>query len=89
MEGAYVIAVMEKGNLDTLAIARKSCSLVIGIEDGETFIASDATIIGLTDKAVYLKDNENAYEVPHGAQIIVRSFLLSQVLEIPDTWFQQ
>ena len=61
VEGAYAIAVMEKGNPDTLVAARKSSPLVIGIGKGETFIASDATpIVGFTDKVVYLKDNEIA-----------------------------
>lgn len=61
VEGAYAIAVVEKGNPDMLVVARKSSPLVIGIGDGETFVASDATpIVGYTDKVVYLKDNEIA-----------------------------
>lgn len=61
VEGAYAIAVMEKDNPDTLIVARKSSPLVIGIGDGEMFVASDATpIVGYTDKVVYLKDNEIA-----------------------------
>ena len=61
VEGAYAIAVIEKGNPDTLVVARKSSPLVIGVGDGETFIASDATpIIGYTDRVIYLKDNEIA-----------------------------
>lgn len=61
VEGAYAIAVMEKGKPDMLVAARKSSPLVIGIGKGETFIASDATpIVGFTDKVVYLKDNEIA-----------------------------
>lgn len=61
VEGAYAIAVLEKGNPDTLVVARKSSPLVIGIGEGETFIASDATpIVGFTDKVVYLNDNEMA-----------------------------
>lgn len=61
VEGAYAIAVVEKGNPDTLIVARKSSPLVIGVGDGETFIASDATpIVGYTDKVIYLKDNELA-----------------------------
>ncbi len=55
------MAVVEKGDPDTLVVARKSSPLVIGVGDGETFIASDATpIIGYTDKVIYLKDNELA-----------------------------
>lgn len=61
VEGAYAIAVLEKGHPDTLVVARKSSPLVIGIGEEETFIASDATpIVGFTDKVVYLKDNEIA-----------------------------
>lgn len=61
VEGAYAVAVVEKGDPDTLVVARKSSPLVIGVGDGETFIASDATpIIGYTDKVIYLKDNELA-----------------------------
>lgn len=59
VDGAYAIAVMEKGAPDMLVAARKSSPLVIGIGDGETFVASDATpIVGFTNKVVYLNDNE-------------------------------
>lgn len=61
VEGAYAIAVMEQGDSNTMIAARKASPLVIGIGEGETFIASDATpIVGYTDKVVYLKDNEIA-----------------------------
>ena len=61
VEGAYAIAVVENDNPDTLIVARKSSPLVIGVGDGETFIASDATpIVGYTDRVIYLKDNEMA-----------------------------
>ncbi len=61
VEGAYAVAVVEKGDPDTLVVARKISPLVIGVGEGETFIASDATpIIGYTDKVIYLKDNEIA-----------------------------
>jgi glucosamine--fructose-6-phosphate aminotransferase (isomerizing) len=61
VEGAYAIAVIEKNNPDLLIVARKSSPLVIGVGEGETFIASDATpIVGYTDKVIYLQDNEIA-----------------------------
>ncbi len=61
VEGAYAIAVVERGRPDTLVAARKSSPLVIGVGDGETFIASDGTpIVSYTDKVIYLKDNEMA-----------------------------
>lgn len=59
VEGAYAIAVIEQNDPDTMIVARKSSPLVIGVGDGETFIASDATpIIDYTDEVIYLNDNE-------------------------------
>ncbi len=61
VEGAFAIGLVEVNNPDTLIVARKASPLVIGVGDGETFIASDATpIVGYTDKVIYLKDNEIA-----------------------------
>ena len=59
--GAYAIAVIDSDHPDTVIAARKSSPLVIGIGDGETFIASDASpIIDYTNRVVYLRDNEIA-----------------------------
>lgn len=59
--GAYAIAVVDYSDPDTIIAARKSSPLVIGIGEGETFLASDATpIIEYTNKVVYLKDDEIA-----------------------------
>ncbi len=61
VEGAYAVGVVERGNPDCLIVARKASPLVIGVGEGETFIASDATpIVGYTDKVIYLQDNEVA-----------------------------
>jgi glucosamine--fructose-6-phosphate aminotransferase (isomerizing) len=59
--GAYAIAVMEKGNPDTIIVARKSSPLVLGIGENEFFIASDASpIIEYTNKVIYPEDEEIA-----------------------------
>lgn len=59
--GAYAIAVVDTQEPDTIVAARKSSPLVIGVGDGETFLASDATpIVEYTDKVVYLNDSEIA-----------------------------
>ncbi len=60
--GAYAIAVLDLDDPDTLIGARKSSPLVVGLgENGETFLASDATpIVEYTDKVVYLNDDEIA-----------------------------
>lgn len=59
--GAYAIAVIEKNNTDRIIAARKGSPLVIGVGNGETFLASDATpFVEYTKDAVYLKDGEIA-----------------------------
>jgi glucosamine--fructose-6-phosphate aminotransferase (isomerizing) len=59
--GAYAIVVMAADEPDTLVAARKSSPLVIGLGEGEFFIASDATpIIEYTKEVVYLNDHDIA-----------------------------
>lgn len=59
--GAYAIAVVAKDDPDTIIAARKSSPLVIGFNDNEFFLASDASpFVEYTDKCVYLKDGEIA-----------------------------
>ena len=59
--GAYAIAVLDRDNKDEIIAARKSSPLVIGIGDGEYFLASDATPIAEYVKdVVYLNDGEIA-----------------------------
>ena len=61
VEGAYAIVVMSKNNPDMLVGARKGSPLVVGIGEGEFFMASDATpIIEYTKNVVYLDDEEIA-----------------------------
>lgn len=57
--GAYAIAVLDRSNPDIIVAARKGSPLVVGIGDGEYFLASDATpIVEYTDKVVYIDDEE-------------------------------
>ncbi len=63
--GAYVIIVMEEGFPDRLIAARKGSPLVIGVGDGEHFLASDASpIIEYTKKVIYVNDYELAIISP-------------------------
>ncbi len=68
--GAYAILVISDENPDMLIAARKSSPLVIGIGQGEYFIASDATpIIEHTKDVVYLNDEEIAIMSREGFRI--------------------
>lgn len=59
--GAYAIAVLDKENPTQIIAARKQSPLVVGIGEGEFFLASDATpIIEYTDQVVYLEDGNVA-----------------------------
>lgn len=59
--GAYAIALIDKEDPDQLIAARKSSPLVIGLGQGATYLASDATpLVEYTQKVVYLKDDEIA-----------------------------
>ncbi len=59
--GAYAILVVAEENPRKIVAARKSSPLVVGIGEGEFFIASDATpIIEHTRNVVYLNDEEIA-----------------------------
>ena len=53
---------MSSDEPDQLIAARKGSPLVIGVGDGEYFVASDATpIVEYTKNVIYLNDNEIAY----------------------------
>jgi glucosamine--fructose-6-phosphate aminotransferase (isomerizing) len=60
--GAYAIVIISKNDPTKLIGARKGSPLVVGIGEGEFFMASDATpIIEYTRNVTYLKDGEIAY----------------------------
>ncbi len=66
-EGAYAIAVMHRGEGDRLVGARKDVPLVVGLADGESFLASDvAAILAHTDQVVFLEDGDVADLRPSG-----------------------
>jgi glucosamine--fructose-6-phosphate aminotransferase (isomerizing) len=59
--GAYAIVVMSKDNPDEIIAARKGSPMVIGVGEGEYFIASDASpIIEYTKNVIFLNDSEMA-----------------------------
>lgn len=59
--GAYGIVVVNRDEPDTLIAARKGSPLVIGVGEGEYFVASDATpIVEYTNSVIFLNDNDVA-----------------------------
>jgi glucosamine--fructose-6-phosphate aminotransferase (isomerizing) len=69
-EGAYAVAVMHRGEPDRLVGARMNVPLVVGIGDGETFLASDvAAILAHTNRVVFLEEGDVADLRPWGIEI--------------------
>ena len=70
IEGAYALAVMHRGEADRLVGARQNVPLVVGLADGETFLASDvAAILAHTDQVIFLEEGDVADLRPWGVTI--------------------
>lgn len=84
--GAYAIAVFDKNNKEEIIVAKKGSPLVVGVGDGEFFVASDATpFLEYTKKAVYLEDDEMA-TISLNKDLKVRSIKSNKPV---DTYIQQ
>ncbi len=61
LEGAYAIGVISKTEPDRLIGARRGSPMVVGVGDGEAFIASDiSALISYTNKFMMLEDGDIA-----------------------------
>jgi len=61
LEGAYALVVMHRDEPDRLVGARLNVPLIVGIGDGESFIASDAAaIVAYTRRVIFLTDGDVA-----------------------------
>ena len=59
VEGSYAIAVMSDQHPDEIVAAKNSSPLVVGLGDGENFLASDApAILEYTRQMIFLEDGD-------------------------------
>lgn len=59
--GAYAIAVFSIENPDLMVVAREGCPLLIGLGDGENFVASDVSaVLSATRRVIYLDEGDIA-----------------------------
>ena len=66
LEGAYALAIMHRDENDRLVGARKDVPLVVGIGEGESFLASDvAAILGHTRRVIFLEEGDVADLTPN------------------------
>ncbi|NOU00982.1 MAG: glutamine--fructose-6-phosphate transaminase (isomerizing) [Gallionella sp.] len=68
--GAYAIGVIANDNRDQLVCARRGSPLLLGVGDGEHFIASDVSaLLAQTRKVVYLEEGDVVELGRHGYKI--------------------
>src|ERR1700760_790632 len=78
--GAYAIVIMSSDDPNLLIAARKGSPMVIGVGQGEYFIASDATpIVEYTKNVIYLNDNEIAYI--HREDLLIKN--IDNTVQVP------
>ena len=70
LRGTYGLVVLFRDYPDVMVAARLGSPLVIGVGNGEHFIASDASpLAGYTDKIVYLADHQVAVVTAEGLRV--------------------
>ena len=68
--GAYAIAVIDKREPDRMVAARMGCPLLIGLGEGENFIASDVSaILQATRRVIFLEEGDTADVTRDGVQV--------------------
>ena len=61
LDGAYAIAVIDKRDPSRMVAARMGCPLLVGLGDGENFIASDVSaIVSSTRRVIFLEEGDTA-----------------------------
>ncbi|MEN5221434.1 MAG: glutamine--fructose-6-phosphate transaminase (isomerizing) [Stenotrophomonas sp.] len=87
LTGAYALAVMSRAEPDHFVCARMGCPLLIGVGEGENFVASDVSaILQATRSVIFLEEGDTADIRRDGVQVydehnqpIVRDVHLSDV----------
>jgi len=73
LEGAYALVVMHRDEPERLVGARLNAPLIVGLGDGESFVASDvAAIITYTKRVIFLADGDVADLTPNSVTITDR-----------------
>ena len=73
LHGAYAIAVLHKDQPHTVVGARQGSPLVVGLGDGENFLASDAlALAGSTERFIFLEEGDVCELTLEGVRIADR-----------------
>ena len=70
LDGAYALAVVDKRDPSTLVAARMGCPLLVGLGDGENFVASDVSaIVSATRRVIFLEEGDTAEVTRAGVRV--------------------
>jgi glucosamine--fructose-6-phosphate aminotransferase (isomerizing) len=73
LRGAYALGVVALDDPETMTGARMGCPLVIGLGDGENFLASDlSAVIAETRRVIYLEDGDVVALKRSGVSVVDR-----------------
>jgi len=73
LAGAFAIAVISRHAPDEMACARMGCPLLIGLGEGENFIASDVSaLLSATRRVIYMEDGDAARITTKGVELTDR-----------------
>jgi glucosamine--fructose-6-phosphate aminotransferase (isomerizing) len=68
--GAYAIAVVSKREPERLVVARMGCPLLVGLGEGENFVASDVSaILQATRQVIFLEEGDTAEVSRKGVRV--------------------
>jgi glucosamine--fructose-6-phosphate aminotransferase (isomerizing) len=68
--GAFAIGVISKENPDLLVAARMGCPLLVGVGEGENFVASDVSaVLSSTRRVMYLEEGDVATVRREGVEV--------------------
>jgi glucosamine--fructose-6-phosphate aminotransferase (isomerizing) len=71
VKGTYGLAIVSKDHPEVIVGARLGSPLVLGLGEGENFLASDpGALVGLTSRVVYLQDHQICLLTPGEWQIL-------------------
>ena len=74
LEGAYALAVVSESDPERIILAREGCPVVIGLGEGENFVASDiAALLPQTRRFIFLEEGDVAEVTRSSVRITDRS----------------
>ena len=70
LTGAYALAVMSADEPERLVVARMGCPLLVGLGEGENFVASDVSaILQATRRVIFLEEGDTAELTRNGVRV--------------------